>query len=227
MSDLTRDEWADLLTRYPAAVLEGQWIVNANAASGSTSFTVGLADTNTDPAKTLVPLVGASDAANFVHARILFGPGVVSAGGGKNLGFSTTVKSVATDTATPATTITLNDAVPQAVTAGDTFTIYRATTVGVTAPENIAQVGGTAVPTDFAGNPVVPTTQFDQLVQNATIGSTQIGFVASGEEVAYAAVTDNGVYRVNGALYCQTITLGAGGKMILGPGGLIQTGAFN
>ena len=226
MSDLTRAEWADLLSRYPAVVLEGQWIVNAAADSGATTLTVGMAETNSDPANTVVPLVGASDAANFANARILFGPGVVSAGGGKNLGFSTTIKSVATDTSTPATTITLNDAVPQALTAGDTFTIFRATKVEVTAPENIAQVGGTNVPTDFAGNAVVPTTQFDQLVQNGTVGSTQTGFVASGEEVSYDTLTVNGIWRVNGAAYLGTLVVNLGGQIIVGDIGSITTGSF-
>lgn len=290
MSDLTRAEWADLLSRYPAAVLEGQWIVNAAADSGVTTLTVGIADTNSDPSKTAIPIVGASDAANFANARILFGPGVVSAGGGKNLGFSTTIKSVATDATTPATTITLNDAVPQALTAGDTFTIFRATKVEVTAPENIAQVGGTDVPTvngipsvpvveegsvsagkpgdappsqaqqvagsdgtdlrvlktdtdgtaqaditkvngtdvptDFAGNPVIGTTRFDQLVQDATIASTQTGFVASGEEVAYDTLTVNGIWRVNGAAYLGTLVVNLGGTVIVGDGGQITTGSY-
>ena len=226
MSDLTRDEWADLLTRYPAAVLEGQWIVNANAASGSTSFTVGLADTNTDPAKTLVPLVGAADADNFVDARIVFGPGVVSAGGGQNLGFSTTVQSVATDASTPATTITINDAVPAALTAGDLFTVYRAIRLEVTAPENITEVGSTTVPTDFAGNPVLPITHFDQLVQNGTISSTQTGFVASGDEVSYLTLTVDGTWRVNGAAYLSTLVVNLGGTVIVGDGGEITTGSF-
>lgn len=290
MSDLTRAEWADLLSRYPAMVLEGQWIVNAAADSGATTLTVGIADTHSDPTHTVVPLVGASDATNFIDARILFGPGVVSAGGGKNLGFSTTIKSVATDTSTPATTITLNDAVPQALTAGDTFTIYRATKIEVNAPENIVQVGGADVPTvngipsvpvveegsvstgtpgdalpaqaqqvagsdgtdlrvlktdtdgtaqaditkvggadvptDFAGNPVIGTTRFDQLVQDATIASTQTGFVASGEEVAYGTLTVNGTWRVNGAAYLQALVVNLGGRVILGDQGQITTGAF-
>ena len=290
MSDLTRAEWADLLSRYPAVVLEGQWIVNAAADSGATALTVGIADTNSDPAHTAIPLVGSSDVTNFIDARILFGPGVVSAGGGKNFGFSTTIKSVATDLSTPATTLTLNDAVPQALTPGDTFTIYRATKIEVNAPENIVQVGntdvptvngipsvpvveegsvsagkpgdappsqaqqvagsdgtdlrvlktdtdgtaqaditkvnGTDVPTDFAGNPVIGTTRFDQLVQDATIASTQTGFVASGEEVAYGTLTVNGTWRVNGAAYLQALVVNLGGRVILGDQGQITTGAF-
>jgi hypothetical protein len=87
-------------------------------------------------------------------------------------------------------------------------------------------IDGVPVPTDFAGNPALPITHFDQLVQNGTIGATQTGFVASGDEVAYLTLTVNGVWRVNGAAYLQSLVIGAGGRLIVGSGGQVITDAF-
>lgn len=237
MSELTRHEWQELLSGYTTSVLVGNWVVAAAASAGATSFTVVIADTRTASTNGTPPLVGASDAANFVGARIVFGRGVETPlnltdpqppSTGLNFGFSTTVSSVVTDftASPPVTTVTLQDAVPQALAIGDSFTIFRTLAIDVNAPENITEVGGVEVPTDFAGNPAVPITHFDQLVQNGTIGSTQTGFVASGDEVAYLTLTVNGVWRVNGAAYLQSLVVNLGGTVIVGDTGQITTGAF-
>lgn len=219
MSDLGRMDW-ELLLRG-AGAMQPRWVVNGNQAAG-TSVSVRYANP-----QTVVPLVGASDQKNFVGARIVFGPGagdVPSA----NLGFSSTISAIASSVANgvTTTTLTLADAVPNSMNNGDQFEIYTAQEVTVTAPENIAEVGGVAVPTDFAGNSVVPTTHFDQQVQNGTISSTQTGFVASGDEVAYLTLTVNGTYRVNGAAYLQSLVVNLGGTVIVGATGQITTGAF-
>lgn len=96
-----------------------------------------------------------------------------------------------------------------------------------TLQQNLTQVGNQAVPTDFAGNAALPVTHFDQLVQNGTIGSTQTGFVASGDEVAYLDLTVNGTWRVNGAEYLSNLTLADGANVILGDGAAITLEAFN
>lgn len=217
MSDLGRMDW-ELLLRG-AGAMQPRWVVNGNQAAG-TNVSVRYANP-----QTVVPLVGASDQKNFVDARIVFGPGagdVPSA----NLGFSTTIAGITSTVSNGivTTTLTLADAVPSAMNNGDQFAIYPAQEI--TVPENIAEVGGVAVPTDFAGNQVLPTTQFDQLVQNGTVGSTQTGFVASGDEVAYLTLTVNGVYRVNGAAYLQSLVVNLGGTVIVGDTGQITTGAF-
>jgi hypothetical protein len=90
----------------------------------------------------------------------------------------------------------------------------------------ITTVDGIPIPTDFAGNPALPITHFDQLVQNGIIGATQTGFVAGGNEVAYLTLTITGVWRVNGAAYLQSLVVNLGGTVIVGDGGQITTGAF-
>lgn len=158
---ITVQEMRDLLAGYPAQVLVGNWVVGAVADAGATSVTVVIADTRTASSNGTTPLVGASDTADFTGARILFGRGVETPmnllapappSTGLSFGFSTTVSAVSTNTSVdpPVTTLTLNDPVPQALAIGDTFTIFRAIRVEVTAPENIADIGGQAVP----GNPI-------------------------------------------------------------------------
>lgn len=284
MSDLGKLDW-ELIMRG-AQAMQPRWVANGNQAAG-TSLSVRYANP-----ESLVPLVGASDQKNFIGARIVFGPGAGDTPSA-NMGFSTTISAMAssvTDGVTT-TTLTLADAIPNTIHNGDQCDIYAAQEITVTAPENIAEVGGTAVPTvngipslptvgegsisegvpgdaapaqaqqvagtdgsdlralltdtdgtthdnitkvagiavptDFAGNPVLPTTQFDQLVQNGTIGSTQTGFVASGDEVAYDTLTINGTYRVNGAAYLNNLTLADGATLILGDGATITLEAFS
>lgn len=223
MSTIGKLDLEIALAHKSTNVLEGNWQVAADAAAGTITFTVSLVNPSG-----LVPRVGAADAVNFSDARILFWGGSLVAAGALNRGFSTEIDTIASSTATGTlvTTITLKDAVPAALTAGDTFTIYRTVNVSVTAPENISEVGGVGVPVDFAGNPVVPTTGFDQLVQDATVGAAQIGFIASGTEVAYVTATVDGIYRVNGALYCRTLVVNLGGTLIVGDSGQITSGAF-
>lgn len=219
MSDFGKLDWELLLRGVQA--MQPRWVANGNQAAG-TSLSVRYANP-----QSLVPLVGASDQKNFLGARIVFGPGsgdVPSA----NMGFSTTISAITSTVSSGVTTtiLTLADAILNPVNNGDQFILYPAQEVTVTAPENIAQVGGIAVPTDFAGNLVVPITQFDQLVQNGTIGATQTGFVASGDEVAYLTMTVNGTYRINGELLCQSLVVNLGGTVIVGDSGQITSGAF-
>ena len=133
---------------YHASVLVGHWVVAAATAAGATQFTV-----RERWAQAVVPYVGANDAANFTDARVVFRSGA-------NQGFSTVVASVASTVSggTVTTTVTVKDALPNALAAGDGFTIYRALAIAVTAPENIQEVGGTPVPTPgqtYSG-PVLP-----------------------------------------------------------------------
>jgi len=131
---------------YHASVLVGHWVVAAATAAGATQFTV-----RERWAQAVVPYVGANDAANFTDARLVFRSGA-------NQGFSTVVASVASTVSggTVTTTVTVKDALPNALAAGDGFTIYRALAIAVTAPENIQEVGAKALPTDTSGNPYLP-----------------------------------------------------------------------
>lgn len=69
-------------------------------------------------------------------------------------------------------------------------------------------------------------TDYKTQVFDVTVPAGQLRFLASGEEFAYRDVTVNGTYRVNGSLYCNNLTVGAGGAVIVGPGGETVTGAF-
>lgn len=140
---------------------------------------------------------------------------------GLNLGVQRQVTALTT-----AGALTLDADLPSTPAEGDSFVIMPSVSVEVDAPENITEVGGVAVPTDFAGNAVVPITQFGQLVQNGTVGSTQTGFVASGDEAAYLTMTVNGTYRVSGELLCQSLVVNLGGTVIVGDRGQITSGAF-
>lgn len=217
MSDLGIFDWQRLIEH--AQGMQPRWVAQG-AQSAGTTLSVRYANPSA-----LVPLVGASDQKNFTGARIVFGPGsgdVPSA----NMGFSTTITGITSSVTNGVTTtvLTLADATPGNIADGDQFVIYPAQTISVT--ENITEVGGQAVPTDFAGNATLPITHFDQLVQNGTIGATQTGFVASGDEVAYLAFTVNGIWRVNGAAYLQSLIINLGGAVIVGDSGQITTGAF-
>lgn len=211
MSELTRHEWQELLSGYTTSVLVGNWVVGAAASAGATSFTVVLADTRTASTNGTPPLVGASDAANFVGARIVFGRGVETPlnltdpqppSTGLNFGVSTTVQSVVTDLSVspPVTTLTLNDPVPQALAVGDTFTIFRVQ------PAN-----------DPLGPDVVP---------DVTVPAGTVVFVASGDEQAYQTLAVAGTDRINGAVYTQNVVLLDGGQIILADQALLEQGAF-
>ena len=66
----------------------------------------------------------------------------------------------------------------------------------------------------------------NDLVANKLISAVQIGFVASGDEVAYNTLTVNGTYRVNGAAYVSGLVVNLGGTVIVGDNGQITSGAF-
>jgi len=80
----------------------------------------------------------------------------------------------------------------------------------------------------FLGSQVdaASATDYKTQVFDVTIPAGQLRFLASGEEFAYRDVTVNGTYRVNGSLYCNNLTIGAGGVVIVAPGGETITGAF-
>lgn len=196
-----------LLGNHTRSVAQGTWVVG----SGSTDSVINAVLAN--PAGSAVNL-----SANIVTALT---HNTVEFTGGANLGAMRQIASITT-----AGVLTLDAALPAAPATGDPFTILNAVEVSVTASENVADVGGSAVPTDFAGNPAVPTTQFDQLVQDGTIGSNQIGFVSSGNEVAYDTLTVNGTWRVNGSAYLGGLVVNLGGAVIIGDTGQITTGSY-
>ncbi len=90
----------------------------------------------------------------------------------------------------------------------------------------ITQTGGTAIPVDDSGYARVPVTDFATEVNNATVAAGQIRFVASGDERAYNSLTVNGYERVNGSLILNSLTVGAGGKVVVGSSGAVTLGAF-
>lgn len=207
MGDIGIQSLQDSLSTRTRSVAQGNWAVGP----GSTTSTIYAVLAN--------PFGSAVNLSAAIQAALT--DSIMEFTSGLNLGSMREIASITADGV-----ITLDAALNQTPAAGDTFTILNAVEVSVTAPENISEVGGVAVPTDFAGNPVVPTTHFDQLVQNGTVGATQTGFVASGDEVAYLTLTVNGTYRVNGAAYLQSLVVNLGGTVIVGESGQITTGAF-
>jgi len=134
-----------------------------------------------------------------------------------------TVAQIASNTATA---ITLSSALSAAPSAGYAVWLYDTATINANIAENISQVGGQNVPTDDEGFDRVPVTEFRSEVNNATVAAGQVRFIASGEEFAYQTLTVNGYEYVNGGLYCNNLTIGAGGKVVVGAGGEIVQGAF-
>lgn len=67
----------------------------------------------------------------------------------------------------------------------------------------------------------------NDLVNDKVINAYQTSFIASGEEAAYDTLTVNGVYRVNGAVYLNNLTLADGANLILGDDANITLEAFN
>jgi len=157
MGELGARNWSVDLEDH-TGVLAGNWVVAASVAAGATQFTV-----RDRWAAAVVPYVSAADAPSFAGARIIFRKG-------QNNGFSTLIASVSSTVSggTVTTTVTLQDAVPNALTAGDTFVIQRPLSIEVTAPENIQEVGGVALPTGQSGNPNVPVTVDGSTVQQPT-----------------------------------------------------------
>jgi len=98
--------------------------------------------------------------------------------------------------------------------------------MAVTYGIDIGSIGGQNIPTDDAGFARAPVMEFRSEVNNATIAAGQVRFIASGEEFAYQNLTVNGYEYVNGGLYCNNLTVGAGGKVVVGAGGEIVQGAF-
>lgn len=207
MNQIGLQDLREGLANKTRSIAQGNWAVGAN----STTTTINAVLAN--PLNTPINL-SAAVTADLTGAHIEFTSGT-------NLGSQRQVTAISTGAV-----LTLDAALAAVPDPGDTFVVLTTVAVSVTASDNIAQVGGVAVPTDFAGNAVVPTTQFDQLVQNGTVGSTQTGFVASGDEVAYLTLTVNGTYRVNGAAYLQSLVVNLGGTVIVGANGQITTGAF-
>ncbi len=101
-----------------------------------------------------------------------------------------------------ATTFTVTN-LTTAPTAGDMFVLFLGSQVDASA-----------------------ATDYKTQVFDVTVPAGQLRFLASGEEFAYNNVTVNGTYRVNGSLYCNNLTIGAGGSIIIGSGGETIAGAF-
>ena len=72
-----------------------------------------------------------------------------------------------------------------------------------------------------------PSSQQETIVSDLTVNAGETRFIASGDEVGYGALTVNGYERVNGSLYVNSLTVGAGGKVVIGTGGAVTLGAFN
>ena len=174
--------WAHLLARHTRSVLQGNWAAAAAADAGATTVTGALADH-----AALTPTVLASQAGAYTGATLEWT-------GGANAGVLTTILAVSTSGTT--TTLTLADALPNAVGLGDTFVVYAAMVT-----ESLT-------------------------VANRVVGAGQLVAVASGDEVFWNAVTVNGTLRINGAVYAGSVVVNLGGLIIFGDTGQLTTGAF-
>ena len=208
MSDLSIRGIETALSHHSRAVLQDNWEVGNGATT--TVIPVTLAN----PGGKAVDVTG-QVAAELTGATVEFISGL-------NLGASRNVLS-----ATSAGTLTLDTALATAPAQGDRFVLMRAVRLEVTAPENLTQVGSQNVPVDDSGLARVPVTDFATEVNNATVAAGAIRFVASGDERAYNTYTINGTMRVNGSLLTQSLSIGSGGKLILGSGATVTAGAFN
>jgi|GEM_PF-2354872 len=193
MSDLGLQDWEALARTIGS--MQPAWVANGAQPAGTT-----LSVRYPYPAAApIIPYVGPADQKNFVGARIVFGPGADGAPSG-NQGFSTTIESVTvTITSGQATScvLTLTDALPAAVKDGDTFRIWPAQVITVTAPENITEVGGVALPTGQSGNPNLPVTLDGSTIQVPTEHDSTAQLLV---DRTTSALAGNGTYTTANAV---------------------------
>lgn len=185
------------------ALGDGRATFVAHVGPGATTTTIPLADLNLG-------------AANLAGNLVLLDAGALGTGS------APTVTTISSNTATSLTVPALSGAPAQ----GATLWIFAVATIQANVSENVAQVGGQTVPTDDSGNTRAPVTEFRLEVFAATVPAGAVRHVGSGDDVAYQDLTINGTYRVDGVLRCGNLTVGAGGVLITGPGGEVETAAF-
>lgn len=207
MSDMSLKGMETALSHHTRAILQDNWEVGNGATT--TVIPVTLAN----PGGKAVDITG-QVSAELTGATVEFISGL-------NIGASRNVLS-----ATSTGTLTLDTALSAAPAQGDRIVLMRAVRLEVTAPENIKQVGGTNVPVDDSGNARVPTTDYRLNVNTATVAAGQIRYLATGNEEAYNVLMVNGYYRAGGSLLANNMTIGAGGKVVVGSNGEIKLGAF-
>ena len=128
---------------------------------------------------------GLGDAAGFV-ANMWAGGYLFWLPGSKNAGAYTSISANGADTITCTP--------PNAPVAGDQFLIRLNAQVNVDTSENLAQVGGTDIPDDGAGNPVVPTRSARTTLTNRsgtiTTGGTSQQLVAANASRSYLLIVN-------------------------------------
>lgn len=102
--------WAHLLARHTRTLLQDNWMAASAVDADATAFPVTTADH-----AALVPILLASQANALAGATLEWTTGA-------NAGISTTIVGVATVNAV--TTVTVADALPNAIADGDTFAVY-------------------------------------------------------------------------------------------------------
>lgn len=159
-------------SRHTRSVRQDNWQVAAAALSGQKVFTV----TWVRPTG-VVPLIGSSETANYIGASIEFFSGACQ-------GFSSTIDTVVSAGSPTITTVTLKDNLPAALATGATFIVYDNIQVTATVSENVSQVGGTVVPTDDAGNPILPVLNYydSPVVESITVAAGQFRATPTGDE---------------------------------------------
>ena len=229
MSDVSVRSIESALSRHTRAVMQDNWQVLKGLTT--TTFTVSLinpAGTATNP---VVPNV--LNASDYIGANVEFtsgiNSGIVAGGAASTTGrVSASILSVVSGGSPLTTTVTLSQALPNVPNVDDGFTIYAVpANVTVNAPENLTQVGSQNVPVDDSGFARVPVTDFATEVNNATVATGQIRFVASGDERAYNTYTLYGTARIGGSLITQDIVLEDGSTLIIADGANVTIGSFS
>ena len=197
----------DALATHTRTVLQDNWQV----ATGATTTTIPVELRN--PSGKSVDVTGQT-ATDLQGAFCEF----VS---GNNLGVTRYVSAAANDG-----TLTLDSALPNVPAEGDLFVLIKGVIVNAVASENITQIGSQIIKPDDSGLARVPITDFSLEVNSATVAAGQIRSVSSALEVAYQDLTINGYYRCNGTALMNSLTIGAGGKVVIGAQGEIKLGAF-
>ena len=189
MTQLGVGNFGQLLGNQTRTVAQGNWAVG----SGSTDTVINAVLAN--PSGSAVNL-----SANIVTALT---NNMVEFTSGANLGAMRQIASITT-----AGIITLDAALAHVPTTGDTFTILNAVDVSVTAPENIAQVGGVDLPIINA-TPSIPTTQGLIAANNVVSGTAAADatpiLLTYGTTLAHYTVPAHGTINVAVALSAAAI----------------------